>query len=131
MVKLKYAGLCAAGFLTNFVFIAAFIGVCSVIIIFCETIVVLYILAGILCCVAAGALHALFRKAISQNLQKKTTIYSLITIIFPITIGVISFILAVCGCFKSLENLLWVLIPVSIAVESLVSGGFGMVFHRS
>ncbi len=131
MEKLKYAGICVAGILTNFVFIAAFIGVCSVIVKFCETIVVLYILAGILCCVAAGVLHALFRKAISQNLQKKTTIYSLITIISPIALGMIAFILAICGYLRSLDNLIWFLIPVSIAVESLVSGGFGIVFHRS
>ena len=128
MAKLKYAGLCAAGFLLNCALVGIFFMLCYIpffIIPF------LYIFIEIQVVVTVSVLHGLFRRIISQKFQMKTVVYTLSANVLP---HIISFILLLNGDFFTnggYSGLAWVAIFLILSFEIFVSGIGGFLFHKN
>lgn len=128
MEKLKYAGLCVAGFLLNCALVGIFFMLCYIpffIIPF------LYIFIEIQAVVTASVLHGLFRKAISQKLKMKTVVYTLSANVLP---QILSFILLLNG--DSFTNggysgLAWIAVFLILSFEIFVSGIGGFLFYKN
>lgn len=133
-VKLKYFGISLAGFLLNFVGIAAAVGIYSLIVKFLEECVPLYILGGLLVCAGAGAVHGLFRRIIREKMQMKTLRYTLTTCVLPTLAGVIVIILCFIGVFGNLNhgwgNITIFLYSLPVTVVTIMGGLFGIIFDN-
>lgn len=128
MAKLKYAGICAAGFLLNCALVGIFFMLCFIPIFI---IPLLYIFIEIQAVVTASALHGLFRKAISQKLKMKTVVYTIFANVLP---HIISFILLLnVDSFTNggYSGLAWVAIFLILSFEIFVSGIGGFLFYKN
>ena len=128
MSKLKYAGLCAAGFVLNFALVGIFFMLCHAPF-YGRHYFDLYI--EIQAVVTASVLHGFFRRTISQKLKMKTVVYAIFVNVLP---HIISFILLLNG--DSFTNggysgLAWVAIFMIISFEIFVSGIGGFLFHKN
>ena len=79
MRYLKYAGLCAAGFFTEFllsVVYSAFI-----------TLLMLNPVAAIPCCILSGKTHAYYTERIRNDLHMPLVMYCIIALVLPVLVG--------------------------------------------
>lgn len=128
MSKLKYAGLCAAGFLLNCALVGIFFMLCHAPF-YGRHYFDLYI--EIQAVVTISVLHGVFRSLISKKLQMKTVVYTLSANVLP---HIISFILLLNG--DSFTNggysgLAWVAIFMILSFEIFVSGIGGFLFYKN
>ena len=128
MEKLKYAGLCVAGFLLNCALVGIFFMLCHAPF-YGRHYFDLYI--EIQAVVTISVLHGVFRSLISKKFQMKTVVYTLSANVLP---HIISFILLLNG--DSFTNggysgLAWVAIFMILSFEIFVSGIGGFLFHKN
>ena len=128
MSKLKYAGLCAAGFLLNCALVGIFFMLCHAPF-YGRHYFDLYI--EIQAVVTISVLHGVFRSLISKKLQMKTVVYTLSANVLP---HVISFVLLLNG--DSFTNggysgLAWVAVFLILSFEIFVSGIGGFLFYKN
>ena len=128
MAKLKYAGLCVAGFLLNCALVGIFFMLCHAPF-YGRHYFDLYI--EIQAVVTISVLHGVFRSLISKKFQMKTVVYTLSANVLP---HIISFILLLNG--DSFTNggysgLAWVAIFMILSFEIFVSGIGGFLFYKN
>ena len=131
MAKLKYAGLCAAGFFVNCVLVGIFFMLCYRPFF---NIQFLYIFIEIQAVVTASVLHGLFRKTISQKLKMKTVVYTLSANVLPHIISFVLLILSISGDSNTnggYSGLAWFALILIISFEIFVSGIGGFLFHKN
>lgn len=138
MEKLKYAGICAAGFLLNCVIVGFFLwiylGIHKLNIIDYSTGYVFYAFTGIMATVTAGALHGFFRLEIRKKLQMKTVVYTLLANVLPLIIGIVIRILiltSVIHTYGMYDRLEWILKSHFLSVEMFISGALGFVLPNN
>ena len=128
MAKLKYAGLCVAGFLLNCALVGIFFMLCYIpffIIPF------LYIFIEIQAVVTASVLHGLFRKAISQKLKMKTVVYTLSANVLPQILSLILLLNGDSFTNGGYSGLAWVAVFLILSFEIFVSGIGGFLFYKN
>lgn len=128
MAKLKYAGLCVAGFWLNCALVGIFFMLCYIpffIIPF------LYIFIEIQAVVTASVLHGLFRKAISQKLKMKTVVYTLSANVLPQILSLILLLNGDSFTNGGYSGLAWVAIFLILSFEIFVSGIGGFLFYKN
>lgn len=133
MQKLKYAGLCAAGFFVNCVFLGTFFGIYG------SNLDLgikfnLFTFTGFQAIAIVSMLHAVFRALISKNLQKKTVVYTLLANVLPIVLGIairmLIFFEAIQtdGFYNKLE---WLLLSHFFSAEMFLCGLLGFIFRKT
>lgn len=127
MEKLKYAGLSIAGFLLDLVCAAAVTGV----LLLTQEMIGLLFIGGLLLCAGAGAVFRLIRRFIRGNLHKKTTVYSLISVLLPIVLGIVGIALGANGAFGIAVVNSWCFLGGAVLlVSSIFAGLFGSTFDK-
>ena len=131
MSKLKYAGLCAAGFLLNCALVGIFFMLCYIPFFLIQF---LYIFIEIQVVVTVSVLHGIFRKTISQKLQMKTVVYTLSANVLPHIISFVFLIILSSGDSHTnggYSGLAWFALILIISFEIFVSGIGGFLFHKN
>lgn len=131
MEKLKYAGLCAAGFLLNCALVGIFFMPCYIPFFLIQF---LYIFIEIQVVVTVSVLHGIFRKTISQKLQMKTVVYTLSANVLPHIISFVFLIILSSGDSYTnggYSGLAWFAIILILSFEIFVSGIGGFLFHKN
>lgn len=131
MAKLKYAGLCAAGFLLNGVLVGIFFMLCHVPF-YGRQYFDLYI--EIQAVVTISVLHGVFRSLISKKLQMKTVVYTLSANVLPHIISFVFLILSISGVFNTnggYSGLAWFAVILILSFEIFVSGIGGFLFYKN
>lgn len=131
MSKLKYAGLCAAGFFVNCVLVGILFMPCYIPFF---NIQFLYIFIEIQAVVTASVLHGFFRRTISQKLKMKTVVYTLSANVLPHIISFVLLILSISGDSNTnggYSGLAWFALILIISFEIFVSGIGGFLFHKN
>ncbi len=131
MTKLKYAGLCAAGFLLNCALVGILFMPCYIPFF---NIQFLYIFIEIQAVVTVSVLHGIFRKTISQKLQMKTVVYTLSANVLPHIISFVFLIILSSGDSHTnggYSGLAWFALILIISFEIFVSGIGGFLFHKN
>lgn len=127
MEKLKYAGLSIAGFLLDLVCAAAVTGV----LLLTQEMIGLLFIGGLLLCAGAGAVFRLIRRFIRGKLHKKTTVYSLISVLLPIVLGIVGIALGANGAFGIAVVNSWCFLGGAVLlVSSIFAGLFGSTFDK-
>lgn len=126
MAKLKYAGLCAAGFLLNGVLVGIFFMLCHVPF-YGRQYFDLYI--EIQAVVTISVLHGVFRSLISKKLQMKTVVYTLSANVLPHIISIV-FLRLADSTNGGYSGLALVMIILILSVEIFASGLLGFVFQK-
>ena len=131
MSKLKYAGLCAAGFFVNCVLVGILFMPCYIPFF---NIQFLYIFTEIQAVVTASVLHGFFRRTISQKLKMKTVVYTLSANVLPHIISFVFLIILSSGDSHTnggYSGLAWFALILIISFEIFVSGIGGFLFHKN
>lgn len=131
MSKLKYAGLCAAGFFVNCVLVGILFMPCYIPFF---NIQFLYIFIEIQAVVTASVLHGFFRRTISQKLKMKTVVYTLSANVLPHIISFVFLIILSSGDSHTnggYSGLAWFALILIISFEIFVSGIGGFLFHKN
>ena len=131
MAKLKYAGICAAGFLLNGVLVGIFFMLCHVPF-YGRQYFDLYI--EIQAVVTISVLHGVFRSLISKKLQMKTVVYTLSANVLPHIISFVFLTLSISGVFNTnggYSGLAWFAVILILSFEIFVSGIGGFLFYKN
>ena len=131
MAKLKYAGICAAGFLLNCALVGIFFMLCHVPF-YGRQYFDLYI--EIHAVVTINVLHDVFRSLISQKLKMKTVVYTLSANVLPHIISFVFLTLSISGVFNTnggYSGLAWFAVILILSFEIFVSGIGGFLFYKN
>ena len=131
MAKLKYAGLCAAGFSLNGVLVGIFFMLCHVPF-YGRQYFDLYI--EIQAVVTISVLHGVFRCLISKKLQMKTVVYTIFANVLPHIISFVFLTLSISGVFNTnggYSGLAWFAVILILSFEIFVSGIGGFLFYKN
>lgn len=131
MAKLKYAGICAAGFLLNCALVGIFFMLCHVPF-YGRQYFDLYI--EIQAVVTISVLHGVFRSLISQKLKMKTVVYTLSANVLPHIISFVFLTLSISGYFNTnggYSGLAWFAVILILSFEIFVSGIGGFLFYKN
>ena len=127
MNKWKYAGLSLAGFLLNIVCAAATLAV----LLLTQEMIGLLFIGGLALSAGAGALLRLLRRVIRGGLHTKTTVFSLISILLPVVLGITGMILGSNGAFSAdVVNSWFFLSGAVLLVSAIFMGLFGSTFDK-
>ena len=132
MEKLKYAGLCAAGFLLNCALVGILFMPCFIP--FFPHFSFLFIFIEFQAVVTASVIHGLFRRTISQKLKMKTVVYTLSANVLPHIISFVLLIILSSGDSHTnggYSGLAWFALILIISFEIFVSGIGGFLFHKN
>ena len=128
MAKLKYAGLCVAGFLLNCALVGIFFMLCHAPF-YGRHYFDLYI--EIQAVVTISVLHGVFRSLISKKFQMKTVVYTLSANVLPHILSLILLLNGDSFTNGGYSGLAWVAIFMIISFEIFVSGIGGFLFHKN
>ena len=127
MNKWKYAGLSLAGFLLNIVCAAATLAV----LLLTQEMIGLLFIGGLALSAGAGALLRLLRRVIRGGLHTKTTVFSLISVLLPVVLGITGMILGSNGAFSAdVVNSWFFLAGAVLLVSAIFTGLFGSTFDK-
>lgn len=126
MNKWKYAGLSLAGFLLNIACAAAILGV----LLLTQEMIGLLFIGGLALSAGAGALLRLLRRVIRSKLHAKTTVFSLVSILLPVVLGITSMILGSNGAFSAVVDSWFFLGGAVLLVSAIFAGLFGSTFDK-
>lgn len=127
MNKWKYAGLSFAGFLLNIACAAATLAV----LLLTQEMIGLLFIGGLALSAGAGALLRLLRRVIRGGLHTKTTVFSLISVLLPVVLGITGMILGSNGAFSAdVVNSWFFLAGAVLLVSAIFTGLFGSTFDK-
>ena len=127
MNKWKYAGLSLAGFLLTIACAAATLGVLRL----TQEMRGLLFIGGLALSAGAGALLRLLRRVIRGGLHTKTTVFSLISVLLPVVLGITGMILGSNGAFSAdVVNSWFFLSGAVLPVSAIFTGLFGSTFDK-
>ncbi len=127
MNKWKYAGLSLAGFLLNIACAAATLAV----LLLTQEMIGLLFIGGLALSAGAGALLRLLRRVIRGGLHTKTTVFSLISVLLPVVLGITGMILGSNGAFSAdVVNSWFFLAGAVLLVSAIFTGLFGSTFDK-
>lgn len=126
MNKWKYAGLSLAGFLLNIACAAAILGI----LLLTQEMIGLLFIGGLALSAGAGALLRLLRRVIRSKLHAKTTVFSLVSILLPVVLGITGTILGSNGAFSAVVDSWLFLGGAVLLVSAIFAGLFGSTFDK-
>lgn len=128
MIKLKYAGICAAGLAMNLACLLINSFLCSTL----DFDIPMYFLVGILLCIGSGFAHAAFMNIIRKKLVRRSKWYLLAVFAAPLALSGLAVLLAIvldmtvwaerCGFFNFSPAVSIFLIAIGVAAVTSYSG---------